>query len=108
MAREIMEQVALRVKEHLYYKERKESDFVKGKRSELNIFSAAAKSHENALQILESKYETMKAEQEKEYKGQTFDKEAYEEIKKQIRQRKEAKERMLQQGHPEFKPYIQV
>jgi hypothetical protein len=40
-------------------KERKESDFVKGRRSELNIFSSAVKSHEDAVKILESKYDTL-------------------------------------------------
>lgn len=45
-----------------------------------------------------------------EAKGQTndFDKEAYQKIKAEIKRRKEAKERLLQQGFPELKPYIAI
>ena len=38
MTHELAEQMALRVKEHLYLKERKATDFVKPRRSELSIF----------------------------------------------------------------------
>jgi hypothetical protein len=40
MTQELAEQMALRVKEHLYMKERKPTDFAKPRRSELSIFSA--------------------------------------------------------------------
>lgn len=37
---ELAEQMSLRMKEHLYLKERKESDFVKPRRSEQSLFAA--------------------------------------------------------------------
>lgn len=37
-----------------------------------------------------------------------FDKEAYQKIKAEIKKRKEAKERLLQQGFPELRPYISI
>ena len=38
MTYELTEQLSLRIKEHLFLKERKESDFVRSRRSELSIF----------------------------------------------------------------------
>ena len=35
-----------------------------------------------------------------------FDKEAYRQLKAEIKKRREAKERLLQQGFPELKPYM--
>ena len=40
MAHELAEQMATRVKEHLYMKERKPTDFAKPRKSELSIFGA--------------------------------------------------------------------
>ena len=40
MMYELSEQVSLRVKEHLFLKERKPQDFVKPRRSEVNIFGS--------------------------------------------------------------------
>ena len=37
-----------------------------------------------------------------------FDQEKFNKIKKEIRLRKEAKERVLNQGFPEFKPYARM
>lgn len=39
---------------------------------------------------------------------QGFDKAAYAELKAEIKRRREAKERLLQQGFPELKPYISI
>ncbi len=39
MTYELAEQVSLRVKEHIFMKERKHSDFVRPRRSELSIFA---------------------------------------------------------------------
>jgi hypothetical protein len=37
---------------------------------------------------------------------QNFDREAYDKLKDNLRMRKEAKERLLSQGLPEFKAYL--
>ena len=37
---------------------------------------------------------------------QNFDREAYDKLKDSLRMRKEAKERLLSQGLPEFKAYL--
>jgi hypothetical protein len=39
MTFELAEQLSLRVKEHLFLKERKSTDFVRPRRSEINIFN---------------------------------------------------------------------
>ena len=108
MATEIMRQVNLKVRDHLYFKERKETDFVKGRRSELNLFSAAASSHDNSIKILEYKKNSLKAQMENKDKGEHFDKEAYDKVKQEIKMRKEAKKRLLEQGYPDYKGYIRV
>ena len=53
MTYELAEQLSLRVKQHLYLKERKESDFVRGRRSELSIFEDQVRSNENRAKTLE-------------------------------------------------------
>lgn len=55
MAQELSEQLAMRVKEHMFLKERKNSDFVRGRRSEVNIFESQVQSQENAARTLEDR-----------------------------------------------------
>ena len=95
MARELTEQLTARVKHHLYKKERKATDFITQRRSETSVFESQVASHDRAIGALE------KAEE-------GFDKEAYLELKAEIKRRREAKERLLQQGFPELKPYVSI
>jgi hypothetical protein len=71
MTYELAEQLASRVKEHLFMKERKPSDFVKPRRSETNIFSDQARNHDRAVSILQKELDSKKSEDE------GLDKEAY-------------------------------
>ena len=48
------------------------------------------------------------SQMDKDTEKEGFDKEAYQKIKAEIKQRREAKERLLQQGFPELKPYISI
>lgn len=48
----------------------------------------------------------MQAEVDQMDQDQKFDRNAYNQLKSEIKKRREAKERLLQQGFPELKPYI--
>ena len=101
MTHELAHQLSLRVREHLYLKERKASDLAKPRRSEIGTFASQVSSNDILAKGLE------KYAQEKE-REEGFDKEAYQQLKNEIKQRREAKERLLQQGFPELKPYISI
>lgn len=107
MAQELSEQLALRVKEHMFLKERKNSDFVRRRRSEANIFESQVQSQENAARTLEDKLVQME-DQKKQNEEAGFDKQAYHMLKAEIKKRREAKERLLQQGFPQLKPYASI
>ena len=100
IAKELNQQMAAKIKEHFFLKERKPSDFVRPKRSEVLLFGKQVQGQETRIRELEGKLE--EKEEEK------MDKEAYKRIKDEIKRRKEAKERLLQQGFPELKPYVSV
>ena len=89
MTYELAEQLTARVKEHLYMKERKVTDFAKPRRSETSIFNSQLQGQDRAISILQSSLESQNAEEE------GFDKVAYQEIKAEIKKRREAKERLL-------------
>lgn len=101
---ELAEQLSLRMKEHLYMKERKESDFVKPRRSEQSLFASQVQSNDNAIKIFEKQAASRQARENE----QGFDREAYNELKAEIKRRREAKERLLHQGFPELKSYISI
>ena len=61
MTYELTEQLSLRIKEHLFLKERKESDFVRARRSELSLFDNQLSSHENAARSLEDRVSEIEA-----------------------------------------------
>lgn len=106
MTYEFADQISLRVKEHLFMKERKATDFVRPRRSELSIFANQVQSQENSARTLEE--QVAQIVKQKKDKEEGFDKEAYQALKAEIKQRREAKERLLQQGFPELKPYISI
>lgn len=89
----------LRAKEHLFFKERKQTDFAKPRRSEQALFNRQATHYENSANNLQAEVDQMDQDQK-------FDRNAYNQLKSEIKKRREAKERLLQQGFPELKPYI--
>ena len=95
---ELQQQIHQRVREHLYMKERKDSDFVKPRRSEQSLF-------DSQLDHLEWAADEKRME---EPETKDFSKEQYLELKKEISLRREAKERLLEQGYPEFKSYLRI
>ena len=56
---------------------------------------------ENRIEDLTTKQERMEQD-----KDQQFDQEAYTKLKQELSERKEAKERLLTQGIPQFKAYL--
>ena len=99
---ELSDQIARRVKQHSYFTERKSSDFVQGRRSEVDVLHRQVASHDNGMMALESQISDMESNQ----KG--FDKESYQQLKSEIKRRRDAKARLLEQGFPELRPYITV
>ena len=57
-------------------------------------------SNENAGNKIEEQLDAV------DQKAKDFDREAYDQMKNNLRMRKEAKERLLNQGLPEFKAYL--
>lgn len=106
MTREVVEQLAQRAKEHIWLKERKPTDFVKGRQSEQKLFASQADSYERGLKFLQNENQEILAAGDKGQEG--FDKEAYLQLKTEIKRRREAKEKLLQQGFPELKPYVHI
>lgn len=98
---EIHEQIGARMKKYLVRTERTKSDFVKPRVSEELAFAGQVQSHTNAeLQLKAQKEAQSKAGKE------DFDKDAYFKLKEEIKSRKAAKERLLNQGLPEFEAYL--
>lgn len=106
MRTELTEQLTMRIREHVFLKERKLADFAKPRRSEQSIFERQVSSHENRVRTLEE--QAAQIVQEKKEQEEGFDKEAYQAIKAEIKKRREAKERLLQQGFPELKSYVTI
>jgi hypothetical protein len=53
MTAELTEQLSLRVRQHMFLKQRKQSDFARAGRSETSIFERQVSSHDNAVSKLE-------------------------------------------------------
>lgn len=106
MAEELTEQLSLKIKEHLYLKKRKASDFVKPRQSELDIFRSQVVSHQNTIEHMEEEYNKVFGKEPEKKEG--FDRETFHRLKAEIKLRREAKERLLEQGLPEFKPYATI
>ena len=106
MTSELTEQLTMRVREHIFLKERKLTDFARARRSEQSVFERQVSSHENRARTLEEK--AAQIVQGKKEQEEGFDKEAYQAIKEEIKKRREAKERLVQQGFPELKSYVNI
>ena len=106
---EINFQINRRARKHLIATERKESDFVQPRASEASVFGRQMKSNDRATEYLTNKLENMQDESSSSEASQgeeAFDRAAYDTFKAELSQRKEAKERLLSQGIPEFKAYL--
>lgn len=75
MTTELTEQLTMRVREHIFLKERKLTDFARARRSEQAIFGRQVSSHENRARTLEEKAAQIVQGKKEEQEG--FDKEAY-------------------------------
>lgn len=99
---EVYEQLMKRVKSHMFQTKRKDSDFVKPRVSEEQALRGQVLSHENALAGLENEVN------EVDESNDNFDRNAFNKLKNEIKMRKAAKERLLNQGHAEFRPYLRL
>ncbi len=106
MTAELSEQLSMRIREHLFLKERKHTDFARARRSEQGIFERQVGNQEIRARNLEQ--QAAQIVQGKKEQEEGFDKEAYQAIKAEIKKRREAKERLLQQGFPELKSYVTI
>ena len=68
--------------------------------SESKVYGSQVASNENAGNKIEEQLDAV------DQKAKDFDREAYDQMKNNLRMRKEAKERLLNQGLPEFKAYL--
>lgn len=106
--------MALRAREKLFFTERTEQDFVKPARSENLMYRDQVNSLKDTIHILEKDTEWLLNQQNaskpthQPMNDNSFNQEKFDELKKQIRLKKEAKERVLAQGFPEFKPYLRM
>ena len=98
---EIAEQLRRKLNKKRNLTKRQMSDFVRSRPGEASAFRAQLISAENRIEGLTAEQESM--EQDKE---QQFDQEAYSKLKQELSERKEAKERLLSQGIPQFKAYL--
>ncbi len=109
MTAELTEQIAMRIKEHMYFTERKPTDFVKGRRNEIDVFGKQIASHDKVATMLEKdNLDLLKAGDRGQDESSGFDKEAYLQIKSEIKRRREAKARLLEQGFPELRSYVTI
>lgn len=113
--REIQTQLKLKINDKQHFEKQTKSDYVKFGRSEHSVYRQQVGSLEESTRLIEKDNEWLlnagdnfesvaKAKLEEEQ----FDKEKYTALKQDIKRRKEAKEKLLQQGFPEFKSYLRL
>ena len=79
---------------------RQMSDYVRSRPGEASAYRMQVASMENRIEGLETEKQQMESEE------QIFDEQAYRRLKDELSQRKEAKERLLTQGIPQFQAYL--
>lgn len=99
---DIADQLRRRVIKYRNFTKRTASDFIKPKVNETEALMQQQALNDAHIDNLEHKFVELEGNQNKE----EFDKEAYYKLKEELRQRKEAKERLLSQGLPQFKAYM--
>lgn len=112
---EISMQMKLKINDKIMFEKKEKQDFVKLGRSETSVYRDQIESYSDTIKILKKDNEWLlnagdnfdKAAK-KQDDEQNFDKEKYSALKKEIKMKKEAKERLLQQGFPEFKSYLRL
>lgn len=107
---EIQYQLKLKQNEFLNFQKRSEADFVKPTRSENVQFRAQVQTLEETTQLLEKDNEWLlqAGDVNQDTEDDRFDLQKYKKLKRTIKARKEAKEQILKQGFPEFKPYLRL
>jgi len=98
---ELAIQLKMRISKHLYGKKRQASDFVKPKYNETSAYAARAEANDVAMGDLEGRVDDMEGQKD-------FDREAFNELKKELSQRKKLKEDMLTGTLPRFAPYLRL
>lgn len=99
---ELSEQLRLKIIKHLYGTKRQSSDFVKGKYNEVDTFARRAADNDHALNRMEREADGMHQDEP------DFDREAFDQLKREIGQRKKLKEDMLSGTIPRFAPYLRL
>jgi len=107
---EVQEQIALKIRDKQQFGKLTEQDLVKPARSENLMYRDQVQTLGDTIDILEKDNEWLlkHSGQDKPSASAGFDQEKFNQIKKEIKLRKEAKQRILHQGFPEFKPYIRM
>lgn len=83
---------------------------VRPARSENLMYRNQVQTLSDTVSILEKDNEWLlkQSGQHTEGDDDSFDQEKFNKVKREIKLRKEAKERVLNQGFPEFKPYVRL
>jgi len=99
---DIADQLRRRIIKYRNFTKRTAADFIKPRVNENEALMQQQTVNDAHIDHLEQKSIELEGNQNKE----EFDKEAYYKLKEELRQRKEAKERLLSQGLPQFKAYM--
>ena len=112
---DISMQLKLRINDKLLFEKKDQQDFVKFSGSETSVYRDQVGSYAETVRILERDNEWLldagdnfEKQAKKQDQETNFDKEKYSALKKEIKMKREAKERLLQQGFPEFKSYLRL
>ena len=109
---EIGLQISLKMKDKKNFTELENSDFIKFGRSETSVFRDQVTTLQDSMDIIEKDNEWLlnagaSVEKGEEVDGY-FDQKAFKALKAEIKRKREAKERVIQQGFPELKPYLRL
>ena len=98
---EIADQLQKKINKHWRLTRRETKDFIKAKSSETNAYAGQQRSINNSIESIKARKDEMEA-------TEGFDKEAYARLKQELSERREAKERLLSQGIPQFNAYLKL
>lgn len=105
---EIQVQMEMKVNQKMHGEKMEKSDFVKPSRSENLLYRQQVETLDETINIIERDNEWLLNADEQTRKGHDFDKEEFKRIRDQIKQKKEAKQRIIEQGFPELQPYARI
>jgi hypothetical protein len=100
---DVSRQIHRRVNKFLYYTKKDKSHYALPKANEKAAYAEQVALNDMHVSSLQNRSDKMERQDQN---NADFDKEAYYQLKEQLRQRKDAKERLLSQGLPEFKAYL--